>query len=148
MSVGGTGLPGPASMVKKSSDQAGTVTGPKRSFYGKGLLVMTKLTTVISIPACAAVIAIAGPGALAQTGRTQLAQVQPAAASSTWKCAFSVVELAPVSEDTGGRPTAWVMVHRIDGEVVAAERVSLREVEQIRALPCGRKPDSGPPLVG
>lgn len=109
---------------------------------------MTKRASSLLIFACAAGLAGAAPGAMAQTSKAQLAHAKPAAAAATFTCAFSVIELAPVSEDTNGRPTAWVMVHRVNGEVVAAERVSPREVEQIRALPCGKKPDAAAPLVG
>ena len=82
---------------------------------------MTALRTVVSISALVATFTGASPGALAQTGKTQLAQVKPAAAASTWTCPFSVVELAPVSEETNGKAQAWVMVHRVNGEIVAAD---------------------------
>lgn len=109
---------------------------------------MTALRTVVSISALVATFTGASPGALAQTGKTQLAQVKPAAAASTWTCPFSVVELAPVSEETNGKAQAWVMVHRVNGEIVAAERVSQKDVAQIRALPCSFRTDAAPPLVG
>ena len=83
------------------------------------------------------------------------AGVQSAAASSTattrWTCVSrAVVEIAPVSFDTTGEPSGWVMVHRVNGEIIAAERVSGNEVNQLRRLPCGT-PDSdmgGIALVG
>ncbi|MFT3725560.1 MAG: hypothetical protein QM773_18475 [Hyphomonadaceae bacterium] len=60
-----------------------------------------------------------------------------------------MVELAPVSHDTAGRPSEWVMVHRVKGEIIAAERVSAADVAQIRAMPCGAaKPASQAPLLG
>lgn len=60
------------------------------------------------------------------------------------------VEIAPVSFDVRGLADAWVMVHRDRGEIVAAQRISKKEVEQIQRLPCG-KPGSdlgGVALVG
>lgn len=82
----------------------------------------------------------------AQTA-TKASVAKPAAASS-WACQTKIVELAPVSEDTSGRQ-GWVMVHRVAGEIVAAERVSAAEVAQIRKLPCqGDRLEAPPPLVG
>ncbi len=49
----------------------------------------------------------------------------------------TTVEISPVSYDTRGMASAWVMVQRDKGEIVAAERVSIGEVEQLRRLPCG-----------
>jgi hypothetical protein len=109
---------------------------------------MTAFKSVVSISAVIAALAGMNPGAMAQTGSKHLAQVKPAAAALTWTCPFIVVEIAPVSEDTSGRPNAGVMVYRVNGEIVASERVSQREVEQIRALPCHYKQDAQPPLVG
>lgn len=71
-------------------------------------------------------------------------------AATRWTCVSrAVVEIAPVSFDTRGEPSGWVMVHRVNGEVTAAERVDGKEVEQLRRLPCGT-PDSymGGVLVG
>ncbi len=68
-----------------------------------------------------------------------------------WTCvSTATVELAPVSYDARGMASAWVMVHRDKGEIVAAERVSSKDAEQLRRLPCGT-PDSdlgGVALVG
>lgn len=80
---------------------------------------------------------------------------QASAASSTstarWTCVSrAVVEIAPVSFDTTGEPSGYVMVQRVNGEVIAAERVSSKQVDQLRRLPCGT-PDSdmgGIALVG
>jgi hypothetical protein len=62
-----------------------------------------------------------------------------------WICmSTATVEIAPVSFDARGLADAWVMVHRDKGEIVAAERVSQKQVEQIRRLPCGtRDSDKG-----
>lgn len=93
--------------------------------------------------------------AAAQSPRASTAR--PAAIAATpggmdrWTCVSrAVVEIAPVSYDTAGAPTGWVRVHRIQGEIVAAERVSRLEIDQLRRLPCGT-PDSelgGVALVG
>jgi hypothetical protein len=90
----------------------------------------------------------------AQTAKSS-GMKQAAAASSTatarWTCVSrAVVEIAPVSFDTSGEASGWVMVQRINGEVIAAERVSGKQVDQLRRLPCGT-PDSdmgGVSLVG
>jgi hypothetical protein len=76
--------------------------------------------------------------ASAQTRPAQggLASVKPVAASAT-ACANGLIEIAPVSFDTEGRPDAWVIVHRINGEIVASERVSQREIEIVKRAPCG-----------
>jgi hypothetical protein len=100
-------------------------------------------------------LAFAAPiAAEAQTAKSS-AGAKVASASSTattrWTCVSrAVVEIAPVSFDTAGEPRGWVMVHRVNGEIVAAERVSGNEVSQLRRLPCGT-PDSdmgGVALVG
>lgn len=93
------------------------------------------------------VLILAAPsGALGQTAKGSPAMMKPAAgsaAATSWTCVSRAnVEIAPVSFDTGGEPSAWVVVHRIDGEVIAAERVGPAEVEKLRRLPCGM-PDSG-----
>jgi hypothetical protein len=71
--------------------------------------------------------------------------------AAKWTCvSTATVELAPVSYDARGMASAWVMVHRDKGEIVAAERVSSKDAEQLRRLPCGT-PDSdlgGVALVG
>lgn len=108
---------------------------------------MFAFKTIASFSALLSLSLGAASGAFAQTGTRQVANAQ--AAASAWTCPFSVVEIAPVSHDTAGRPTEWVMVQRVKGEVVAAERVSEKEVAQIRAMPCdGAKPLSTQPLVG
>lgn len=108
---------------------------------------MTAIKTVVSV----SVLLVAGFGmggvASAQTAKSLVA-AKPAAASA-WQCQAKVVEIAPVSEDTNGKATAWVMVHRVGGEIIAAERLSAREVEQVRRLPCqGDRLEAPPPLVG
>jgi hypothetical protein len=95
---------------------------------------------------CAAVVAsftLLSPAILQATAQTRTAQgnlasVRPIAASAT-ACAAGLIEIAPVSFDTAGRPDVWVVVHRVNGEVVAAERVSPSEVEKISHAPCGAK---------
>jgi hypothetical protein len=71
--------------------------------------------------------------------------------TAKWTCvSTATVELAPVSYDARGMASAWVMVYRDKGEIVAAERVSSKDAEQLRRLPCGT-PDSdlgGVALVG
>ena len=88
------------------------------------------------IPAIVAAAALAG-AASAQTRPEArgLASVQPVAASAT-ACATGLIEIAPISFDMGGRPEAWVVVYRVDGEVVAAERVTPQEIEQLHRAPC------------
>ncbi len=102
------------------------------------------MKTVIRSITCAALassVALLSPNisqAWAQTQPAQggLASVQPIAASAT-ACAAGLIEIAPVSFDTAGRPDVWVVVHRVNGEVVAAERVSPSEVEKVSRAPCG-----------
>lgn len=88
------------------------------------------------IPAILVAVTLVG-AASAQTGSGTrgLASLQPVAASVR-ACATGLIEIAPVSFDTGGRPSAWVVVYRVDGEVVAAERVSPQEIEQLHRVPC------------
>jgi hypothetical protein len=70
---------------------------------------------------------------------------EQAAATSSWACQAKVVEIA--GSDTNGRATAGE-VHRVQGEIVAAE-LSASEVEQVRRLPCqGDRLEAPPPLVG
>ncbi len=94
------------------------------------------LAAAIAMPAGAA-----AQGAKASTIRSAAALAAPGAADK-WTCVSrAVVEIAPVSYDTAGQPSAWVKVQRVQGEVVAAERVSELELDQLRRLPCG-EPDS------
>ena len=94
-------------------------------------------------------------GAEAQAAKSSAGMKQASSASATsaarWTCVSrAVIEIAPVSFDTSGEASGWVMVQRIDGEVIAAERVSWEQVDQLRRLPCG-SPDSdmgGIALVG
>jgi len=110
---------------------------------------MIVLKTIVSCSALfIASLGLSGM-AQAQTVKASLASAKPAAAASAWQCQAKVVEIAPVSQDTNGRATAWVMVHRVGGEVIAAERLSAAEVEQVRRLPCqGDRLEAPPPLVG
>jgi hypothetical protein len=59
-------------------------------------------------------------------------------APASWACAGALIEIAPVSFDVAGRADEWVLVHRVKGEVVASERLSQDEAEQVKRLPCGR----------
>jgi hypothetical protein len=106
---------------------------------------MTAIKTFISVSA----LLVAG---LCMSGiasaQTAMLAAKPAAAAA-WQCQAKVVEIAPVSQDTTGKATAWVMVHRVGGEIIAAERLSATEVEQVRRLPCqGDRMEAPPPLVG
>lgn len=110
---------------------------------------MTAIKTIVSISAVFAASIAFGGVASAQTAKaTVLASAKPAAAAA-WQCAAKVVEIAPVSQDTNGKATGWVMVHRVAGEIIAAERLTATEVEQVRRLPCqGDRLEAPPPLVG
>lgn len=88
---------------------------------------------------------------VANLGLSGIATAQTAkpAAAAAWQCQAKMVEIAPVSQDTNGKTTAWVMVYRVGGEIIAAERLTAREVEQVRRLPCqGDRLEAPPPLVG
>lgn len=109
---------------------------------------MTVLHKVVSVSALFAALTALHPAASAQTAQSSPNTAKSAAAAS-WACQTKVVEIAPVSEEANGRPTAWVMVHRVQGEIVAAERLSASEVEQVRRMPCqGDRLMAPPPLVG
>jgi len=108
---------------------------------------MTAIRTLVSVSTLIAAFAGIHAADAQTTKQASLAGAKPAAAVS-WACQTKVVEIAPVSEDTSGR-TGWVLVHRVNGEIIAAERVSAAEVEQIRRLPCqGDRLAAPPPLVG
>jgi hypothetical protein len=72
------------------------------------------------------------------------------ASGGKWTCAWRMtIELAPVSFDTLGQAEAWVIVHRVKGEIIAAERISARGAEQIRRLPCPTaNGEAGSPRIG
>lgn len=109
---------------------------------------MTSIRTIVSISALLAAFAGSHVADAQTAKKASIASAKPAAASA-WACQTKVVEIAPVSEDASGRPDVWVMVHRVNGEVIAAERLSASEVEQIRRLPCqGDRLAAPPPLVG
>jgi len=110
---------------------------------------MTAIRTLVSVSAFVAAFAGFHSAASAQTVKQASLSTSKPAAASSWACQAKVVEIAPVSEDSAGRPTAWVLVHRVQGEVIAAERISAAEVEQVRRLPCqGDRLEAPPPLVG
>jgi hypothetical protein len=110
-----------------------------------GPMTMKLARNCITVAGTFALILAAPSGAFAQSAKSASAMSKPAASSSaaaSWMCVSRAnVEIAPVSFDTAGEPATWVVVHRIDGEVVAAERVSAVEVQKLRRLPCGT-PDS------
>jgi hypothetical protein len=107
-------------------------------------MAMALFRKCITVAGALALMWAAPAGALAQAANAKLA-AKPAASSSaatSWTCVSRAnVEIAPVSFDTTGEPAAWVVVHRIGGEVIAAERVGAVEVQKLRRLPCGT-PDS------
>ena len=96
---------------------------------------------------------VAAP-ATAQTAKASLAKPAAVAAQATtagkWTCVSrATVEIAPVSYDVAGQPTAWVMVHRVKGEIIAAERISQHDADELRRSPCGtRDSEEGGVLVG
>jgi hypothetical protein len=106
---------------------------------------MTLARNCITVAGVLALILAAPSGALAQGAKGTSAMTKPAASSAaatSWTCVSRAnVEIAPVSFDTAGEPATWVVVHRINGEVIASERVSPVEVQKLRRLPCGT-PDS------
>ncbi|HEX5005575.1 MAG TPA: hypothetical protein VFV70_00600 [Hyphomonadaceae bacterium] len=106
---------------------------------------MTLARNCITVAAALGFVLVAPSGALAQSAKGKSVMAKPAASSAaatSWTCVSRAnVEIAPVSFDTAGEPATWVVVHRIDGEVIAAERVGAVEVQKLRRLPCGT-PDS------
>lgn len=109
---------------------------------------MKAITQSFSCAALAASFAFLSP-AFAQTrpGHSNLASVKPVAASAT-ACATGLIEIAPVSFDTSGRPDAWVVVHRVNGEIVSSQRVSPNEIEKLNRAPCGADAWRGVMLAG
>ena len=105
---------------------------------------MASFRTSVSIAGALALMCAAPSGAVAQAAKGKAA-VKPAASSSaaaSWTCVSRAnVEIAPVSFDTFGEPSSLGGRPRVDGEVIAAERVSPAEVQKLRRLPCGT-PDS------
>jgi hypothetical protein len=85
----------------------------------------------------------------AQTATSKLVQpaVSASVATTQWTClAGAAIEIAPVSFDTAGVADTWVMVHRVKGEVIAAERISQRQAEQLRHLSCSARAEEGAPI--
>jgi hypothetical protein len=101
---------------------------------------MASLRNCVSVLGALALVCAVPSGAVAQAAKGKFA-IKPAASSSaatSWTCVSRAnVEIAPVSFDTFGEPSTWVVVHRMDGEVIAAERVSHAEIQKLRRLPCG-----------
>jgi hypothetical protein len=111
-----------------------------------GPMSMSLARNCITVAGALALILAAHSSAMAQAPNGKSAVVKPvtggSAGATSWTCVSRAnVEIAPVSFDTAGEPATWVLVHRIDGEVIAAERVSVMEVQKLRRLPCGT-PDS------
>jgi hypothetical protein len=94
-----------------------------------------------------AALLVGAASAQTKPGPRGLAGVQPVAASAT-ACTTGLIEIAPVSFDTGGKATAYVVVHRVNGEVVAAERVTTQEIEQLHRSPCKADGWRGAQLAG
>jgi hypothetical protein len=102
---------------------------------------MTAFRKIFPFVGALALLGLAIPAAHAQTAtgasapKSQIAAA--AAAGGKWTCMFrQTVELAPVSFDVRGKPS-WVVVYRVKGEIIASQRVSEREVEQLKRMPCG-----------
>jgi len=107
-----------------------------------GPMAMAGFSNCVTVAGVLALFAFAPSGAVAQAKAKLVKPAASSAASASWTCMSRTnVEIAPVSFDTAGEPAAWVVVHRINGEVTAAERVSPAEVQKLRRLPCGT-PDS------
>ena len=105
---------------------------------------MAVFRNCITVAGALALMLAVPSGAVAQAakGKPAVRQAVSASAATSWTCVSRAsVEVAPVSFDTAGEPAAWVVVHRIDGEVIASERVSPVELQKLRRLPCGT-PDS------
>ena len=113
----------------------------------KGMLSLAGVLATLISPAVAQAQTASG---LVKSASIASAGSKPGIAGK-WTCLSAMtVEIAPVSFDTRGLADAWVVVHRDKGEIVAAQRISGKEVEQVRRLPCGA-PDSnlgGVALVG
>jgi hypothetical protein len=107
------------------------------------------LTKTLSVTGVFVALTAVSAVAVAQTPSSSLVKsasiaspAQKTGLAGKWTCASrATIEIAPVSYDTRGRASAWVVVHRDHGEIIASERVDAREVEQLRRLPCGA-PDS------
>ena len=110
---------------------------------------MASFRTSVSIAGALALMCAVPSGAVAQAAKAIAKPAASSSASMSWTCVSrSNVEIAPVSFDTFGEPSAWVVVHRVDGEVTAAERVSPAEVQKLRRLPCGTRDSDLGGVVG
>ena len=109
--------------------------------------MMKTFTGFLSVIALAA--SALSSQAIAQTAPKQasLTSVKPVLASAS-ACSTGLIEIAPVSFDTKGRAEAFVVVYRINGEIVASERVSPAEVEQLHRSPCRADAYRGEQLDG
>ena len=106
---------------------------------------MTVFRRIFPYVSALALLGLAIPAAHAQAVRGAPAPKSQVASTSIgggkWTCVSrQTVEIAPVSFDVRGQPS-WVVVYRVKGEIIASQRVSEREVDQIRRMPCG-EPDS------
>lgn len=112
-------------------------------------LVGTAIAALVVAPATAqtAAASLVKPASIAST---MPAPSAPKSAAGKWTCVSrATVEIAPVSFDTTGQATAWVMVHRVKGEIIAAERISQREADELRRMPCGApNSEQGGVLIG
>jgi len=106
--------------------------------------MFTKTLSVIGAVAALSAISATAAAQTASSSLVKSASIaspgQKTGLAGKWTCASrATIEIAPVSYDTRGRASAWVMVHRDHGEIIASERVDPREVEQLRRLPCGTR---------
>src|SRR5690349_19896483 len=104
---------------------------------------MTAFRKLFPVVSALALLGLAIPAAHAQAAKgatapkSQVASATVTAGSGKWTCLFrQTVEIAPVSFDVRGKPS-WVVVYRNKGEIIASQRVSESEMEQIKRMPCG-----------
>lgn len=108
---------------------------------------MKTLAAILSIAALTAAPFASQASAQTSASPGGLASMKPVMASAA-ACSNGLMEIAPVSFDTTGRAEAWVVVYRINGEIVASERVSPAEVEQLQRSPCRADTYRGAQLEG
>ncbi len=108
---------------------------------------MKKLAGTLSIAALTAVAFASHASAQTAPRAGGLTTMKPVMASAA-ACSSGLIEIAPVSFDASGRAEAWVVVYRINGEIVASERVSPAEVEQLQRSPCRADSYRGVQLEG
>lgn len=102
---------------------------------------MNAFRKIFPVVSALALLGLAIPAAHAQTAKGASAPQAPvmtatAGGGGKWTCfTQKTVEFAPVSFDVRGKPS-WVIVYRVKGEVIASQRVSETEMEQIKRAPC------------